>query len=176
MRITDLSYLRDIYNHVCLSPHLDDVESSCGGMMIRQRHAGERVLTVTLCTAVPPLADPFSAFAIDDHRQAHASQEVIVARLGEETLAMEQIGADHYWAGMLHAIYRFPQAYAYRATLFNTPHPDDPLFNDLEAFLSMLRARTQCSLLCTAWRWRSCRSSDRLSRCAERDEQQYNVL
>ncbi len=142
MRIEDLSQIRSQYDHVYLSPHLDDAALSCGGRIVAQRSAGQRVLVVTLCTASPPAKGPFSALA----RQFHADwglppEQVVAARLGEDRLAMERLDADYYWAGRLDAIYRYPQAYDSRESLFGIPAPDDPLFGDLRRFFGELRER-----------------------------------
>ena len=142
MQITDLSYIDDAYDHIYLAPHLDDAVLSCGGAIIRQRQAGERVLVVTLCTAAPAAEGPFSALAQEFHRQwALDPEQAIAARLNEEVLAMQRVGADYYWAGMLDAIYRYPLAYHSRATLFGTPAPDDPLLPALRQFIQALRDR-----------------------------------
>lgn len=141
MYIEDLAAI-DGYKHVYLSPHLDDAALSCGGRIASQAARGERMLVITLCTASPPAEGPFSALA----RQFHADwgltpDQVVTARLAEDRQAMERLGCDYHWAGMLDAIYRYPQAYTSRESLFNTPAPDDPLFQDLQQFVAALRDR-----------------------------------
>ncbi len=66
MQIQDFSQIQGAYDHVYLSPHLDDAALSCGGAIARHVAAGQRVLVVTICSAVPkargsinPLADEF---------------------------------------------------------------------------------------------------------------------
>ena len=54
MQLEDLRQIHDGYDHVYLSPHLDDAALSCGGAIARHTNAGARVLVVTLCTAAPP--------------------------------------------------------------------------------------------------------------------------
>jgi LmbE family N-acetylglucosaminyl deacetylase len=54
---------------------------------------------------------------------------------------MERLSLDYYWANRLDAIYRFPEAYNTRESLFGQPAPDDPQFADLRGFFGELRER-----------------------------------
>src|SRR5437773_7157487 len=111
MQFEDLRQIHDGYDHIYLSPHLDDAALSCGGAIARHANAGARVLVVTLCTAAPP-AGPFSDFANAVHQSwGLAPAEVIGARLREDDLALARLDADTYRAGLLDAIYRRPDAY-----------------------------------------------------------------
>jgi LmbE family N-acetylglucosaminyl deacetylase len=142
MHIEDLGRARDDYAHVYLSPHLDDAALSCGGRIAAQVAGGERVLAITFCTASPPPDGPFSELARRFHADwGLAPGEVVAARLEEDRQAMERLGCDYHWAGLLDAIYRYPQAYDSRDALFGTPAPDDPLFAVLGRFVGGLRAR-----------------------------------
>src|SRR5258705_8534487 len=85
MQLEDLRQIHDGYDHIYLSPHLDDAALSCGGAIARHANAGARVLVVTLCTAAPPPAGPFSDFANAVHQSwGLASAEVVRARLRED--------------------------------------------------------------------------------------------
>lgn len=140
MHIEDLRQIHDSYDHVYLAPHLDDAPLSCGGAIARHSASGARVLVVTICTAVPE--QPFSAFAEETHvNWGLTPEEAVSARLHEETLALERLGADSYWAGMLDAIYRRPDVYTNNDMLFGTPAPDDPLGPALAQLIAGLRAR-----------------------------------
>lgn len=141
MQIDDLDHLSNTYDHVYLSPHLDDTALSCGGSIAAQLAAGERVLSITLCSAAPNPAGPFSALADEFHGQWGLSPaDAVAARLAEEHLAMDRLRLDYYLAGRLDAIYRFPQAYNTRESLFNQPAANDPLFADLAGLLRELAA------------------------------------
>jgi LmbE family N-acetylglucosaminyl deacetylase len=130
------------YAHVYLAPHLDDAPLSCGGAIAEQTARGERALVVTLCTAAPAPEGPFSALALEFHREwGLAPEQVVAARLREERAAVTQLGADGLWAGMLDAIYRHPDAYHGRETLFGTPAGDDPLLPAARTYLDRLRQR-----------------------------------
>jgi LmbE family N-acetylglucosaminyl deacetylase len=142
MFIEDLGRARAGYRHVYLSPHLDDAALSCGGRIVTQLAAGEPVLVVTFCTAAPPAAGPFSDLA----RQFHADwgltpDRAVGARLDEDRLAMERLGCDYHWAGALDAIYRFPEAYNSRESLFGTPATADPMFATVRGLVGDLGAR-----------------------------------
>lgn len=142
MFVEDLRQIHNTYEHVYISPHLDDAALSCGGSIASHVAAGRRVLIVTLCTAAPPPDAPSNAVAREFHAQWNLeAEDVMQVRLGEDRRAMEQLGADYFWAGLLDAIYRVPDAYVSRATLFNTPVPNDPLFDQLRQLLHRLRAR-----------------------------------
>lgn len=142
MHTEDLRQVHDVYDHVYLSPHLDDAALSCGGAIARHSIAGARVLVVTICTAAPPPEVPLSSLAEESHRKWRLSPaEAVSARLHEDSLAMEHLAADSMWVGMPDAIYRRPDAYDSDAMLFGTPVPDDPLLDALRAFIRALRDR-----------------------------------
>ena len=142
MHTEDLRQVHDVYDHVYLSPHLDDAALSCGGAIARHSAAGARVLIVTICTATPPPEGPFSSFAEATHRLwGFSAEQAMRARLHEDSLAMEYLGADSLWVGMFDAIYRQPADYIDDATLFGTPAADDSLLPSLKTFVHALRDR-----------------------------------
>ncbi|HEU5015457.1 MAG TPA: PIG-L family deacetylase [Roseiflexaceae bacterium] len=148
MRIEQLDDIREPYQHVYLSPHMDDAALSCGGRILQQRSHGERVLVVTLCSGVPAADTNFSALAQEFHAIWQLSpQEAIAARLREEQAALEILDADHCLADMLDAIYRFPEAYNSRESLFNKPHSGDPLFDQVSKLIAALRQRMPDALM-----------------------------
>jgi hypothetical protein len=69
MHYRHVSDLTNSYDLVCLSPHLDDAALSCGGELIMARQAGLRTLVVTVCTAVPPESQSYSALAVEFHAE-----------------------------------------------------------------------------------------------------------
>lgn len=142
MRIENFDQIQAGYRHIYLSPHLDDAALSCGGSIAVQRAAGEPVLVVTFCTAAPAADMRFSDLALEFHSKwGLEPAEVVAARLREERRALEILDADSYWAGMFDAIYRYPEAYNTRGSLFNTPAPDDPLLPALRRLIGDLRER-----------------------------------
>jgi LmbE family N-acetylglucosaminyl deacetylase len=128
MLIEDLRQIPDTYDHVYLSPHLDDAVLSCGGAIARHAATDARVLVVTLCTAAPLADGPFSAFARELHRLwGLGAGEVVAARLREDDMAIERLSADTFRAGLPDAIYRLPEVYDSNETLFGIPARGDPL-------------------------------------------------
>jgi len=117
-----------VYDHVYLSPHLDDAALSCGGAIARHSANQQHVLVVTICTAAPDLSVPFSPFAAAMHANWRLSPERVVAqRLQEDITALEILGADSFQLDLLDAIYRVPSHYNSEETLFGSPLADDPL-------------------------------------------------
>jgi LmbE family N-acetylglucosaminyl deacetylase len=148
MHIEDLRQVHDVYDHVYLSPHLDDAALSCGGTIARHSAAGAHVLVVTICTAAPPPEGPFNALARELHSNwSLLPNEVVRARLHEDSVAMEHLGADSLWVGMSDAIYRRPDDYDSAAALLGPPMPGDPLPAALRAFIHALRDRLPSATL-----------------------------
>jgi LmbE family N-acetylglucosaminyl deacetylase len=148
MHIEDLRQVHDVYDHVYLSPHLDDAALSCGGTIARHSSAGAHVLVVTICTAAPAPEGPFNALARELHRRwSLLPTEVVRARLHEDSVAMEHLGADSLWLGMLDAIYRRPDEYDSEEALFGAPTPGDLLPVALRAFIRALCDRVPSAML-----------------------------
>ncbi len=134
--------LSSTYEHIYLSPHLDDAALSCGGAILRQRAAGAAVLVVTICTGAPPPQGPFSELAHTFHASWGLSPgEAVAARLREDEAAMAALDVDALWVGELDAIYRHPAAYSSRESLFGAPAPDDPLLASVRRLAAELRRR-----------------------------------
>src|SRR6185503_3764875 len=92
MHTEDLRQIHDVYDHIYLSPHLDDVALSCGGAIARHSATGARVLVVTVCTASPPSAGPFSSFAEATHQLwGLPPDQAMRTRLYEDSVAMEHL-------------------------------------------------------------------------------------
>lgn len=142
MHIPEIRQIATEYDAVYLAPHLDDAVLSCAGAIRQQQNNAARILVITICTAAPAASGPFSELAQAFHRAWQLDPaQVVAARLREDALALEMLGADWLWAGMLDAIYRLPQAYHSRETLFATPAPNDPLLPALRSFIAALHDR-----------------------------------
>jgi len=138
-RLTDLVHRVDLarYTRVYLSPHLDDAALSCGGTIAA---SPDRALVITLCTA-PPSETTFNAVAVEFHAEwGLAPDEVLHVRRAEDAEAMTILGVDYVYADWLDAIYRMPEAYHSRATLYRHPTPDDPLLPQVRDLLALLIA------------------------------------
>jgi LmbE family N-acetylglucosaminyl deacetylase len=79
-------------NWIYLSPHLDDVALSCGGLVWEQVQAGEHVEIWTVCAGDPP-AGPLSPYAESLHARWQAGREAVAQRRAEDLLACRELGA-----------------------------------------------------------------------------------
>jgi LmbE family N-acetylglucosaminyl deacetylase len=133
--------MRRDYDDIYIAPHPDDVVFSCAGSIARRIERGQRVLVVTVCTAIPPPGTP-SAFAASlHHRWGLSDAEVVAVRLDEDRRALTRLGVDAVRLGQLDAIYRRPDAYDRQARLFGRLAADDPLPVELGRALAGLCAR-----------------------------------
>jgi LmbE family N-acetylglucosaminyl deacetylase len=139
---TSLDDLAATYDHIYLSPHLDDAALSCGGSIARFVGAEQTVLVVNVCAASPPPAGPFSPFAQRLHQQwGLPPTEAVRRRIEEDIAALETLGPDCLLLDQLDAIYRQPDAYHDDASLFGAVAPGDPLDAALRGHLAALVAR-----------------------------------
>src|SRR5262245_1459825 len=142
MQLEDLRQIHGGYDHVYLSPHLDDAALCCGGASARHANAGARVLVVTLCTAAPSPDASLSRFAKDHHIMwGFAAEQAMAERRREDDLALARLDADTYRADLLDAIYRMPEVYVDNDALFGTPVPHDPLLYSARQLIAALRSR-----------------------------------
>ncbi len=127
---------------VFLSPHFDDVALSCGGMVAMATAAGERVLVVTVCGALPP---PEARSTLTDkiHRARGFADGLayVSARREEDRAAAAILGAHVEWGRSLDAIYRRPADYDRSATLLGPPVSGDPLLPEAAMLIADLRRR-----------------------------------
>ena len=117
------------YQHIYLSPHIDDVSLSCGGTIYHQQQAGEAVLSVTVFAA-QPTAQKFSSYVDWMHGIWGNLDEVVATRLAEDKASMAVLGCDAQYLPFLDCIYRGePEAdvwyYTSNEELFGELHPDD---------------------------------------------------
>ena len=117
------------YQHVYLSPHLDDAALSCGGMIYAQTKSGERVLIVTIFAGRPDYSR-LSEFARFQHRWWGDPDDPIGQRRREDERACRILGADWIHLDELDAIYRCDPAtgqtlYNSDSEIFGPPHPAD---------------------------------------------------
>lgn len=114
------------YDRLYLSPHLDDVVLSCGGLIKKQTLAGERVLVVTLFAGLPSY-EHLSPFARFLHFLWGRHPDPVGHRRQEDRAALNHLGADPLHLDFLEAIYRGPQKSPYRSNkaLFGAIHLQD---------------------------------------------------
>jgi len=114
---------------IYLSPHLDDVALSLGGLLWEQSQAGERVAVWTICAGDPPAGD-LSPFAESLHTRWGTGLASMQARRAEDIASCQQLGASYRHFDIPDCIYRrSPRTgeplYASREALWNPLHPDE---------------------------------------------------
>ncbi|MCI0592320.1 PIG-L family deacetylase [Chromohalobacter sp.] len=89
-----------------VSPHLDDIALSCGGLVERLASSGTPVLIATVCTGDRSLGQPLSAVAQHEHAQWRLGDRPYQHRCEEDAQACAILGAQFVHLGLLDAIYR----------------------------------------------------------------------
>lgn len=93
------------YEHIYLSPHLDDAVLSCGGTIYTQTRRGARVLVVSIFAGSPP-DDSLTAFARELKERWGASDDPLAMRRQEDLAALEILGAAALHLDFLDCVYR----------------------------------------------------------------------
>ncbi|MCX6017887.1 MAG: PIG-L family deacetylase [Chloroflexi bacterium] len=93
--------------HLFLSPHLDDIALSCGGLVHQLTGAGERVVIVTVCTGDTPRGVALSEAARHVHWEWQLGEDnPYAARRAEDERVCAVLGAEPLHLGFLDAVYR----------------------------------------------------------------------
>jgi LmbE family N-acetylglucosaminyl deacetylase len=135
-----------------LSPHLDDVALSCGGLLWEQIQAGENVAIWTVCAGDPP-SGQFSPFAESLHARWQTAFETVAQRRAEDLASCAHMGVAARHFSIPDCIYRRHPAddsalYASEESIFGELHPSE---NDLVELLSAELRRSlpvSVSLVC----------------------------
>ena len=114
---------------IYLSPHLDDVALSLGGLLWEQAAAGESASIWTICAGDAP-PDPPSPFAESLHKRWGTGREAIVARRAEDIESCAILGASYQHLSTPDCIYRRSERtgeylYASEVSLTGPLHPDE---------------------------------------------------
>lgn len=140
-------------NWIYLSPHLDDVALSVGGLLWEQSQAGERVSIWTICSGEPPSGD-FSPFAESLHDRWETGAQSMPIRRAEDIEACRILGTDYVHFDIPDCIYRrSPKTgeYLYNSeeSLWVPVHPDEePLIEQLCQRLRLELPR-EANLICS---------------------------
>jgi len=132
------------YHCLYLSPHLDDVVLSCGGLIRKQTLAGERVLVVTLFAGIPSY-EHLSPFARFLHLTWGNPPDLVGLRRLEDQAAIRSLEGDFLHLEFLDAIYRQDEGFLYESerALFGPLHPkDEPLKRELLPLLERVAERS----------------------------------
>jgi LmbE family N-acetylglucosaminyl deacetylase len=90
---------------IYLSPHLDDVALSCGGLVWEQVQAGITVSIWTVCAGEPPIGD-LSPFAQGLHTRWQTDQNATAQRRIEDLNSCHRLGAGKHYFDIPDCIYR----------------------------------------------------------------------
>ena len=90
---------------IFLSPHLDDVVFSCGGLIWDLIRGGQSAEIWTVCTADPPPGE-LSAFAAYLHQDWGLGRDAYRIRREEDQAACQILGAQSRYLSFLDCIYR----------------------------------------------------------------------
>jgi LmbE family N-acetylglucosaminyl deacetylase len=147
--------------HIYLSPHLDDVVLSCGGLLFEQARRSDTVAVITLFAASPSPRQPLSAYAQSLHQrwQASAPPEVDFSdppalRRAEDLRALAALhpSIQVVHADMLDCIYRTDPAsgkalYTSEEAIFGAVQPSDPAWVHLQSASALPQGATLYSPL-----------------------------
>ncbi len=114
---------------IYLSPHLDDVALSCGGLVWEQAHAGEETSLWTICAGDPPNG-LLSPFAESLHARWGTGRESSAARRAEDLHSCIVLGADARHFSIPDCIYRRSAKtgtalYDSEQAIFGPIHPEE---------------------------------------------------
>ena len=109
---------------IYLSPHLDDVALSCGGLVKEQTLASDQTQVWTICAGDPP-AQSVSGFAESLHDRWQIDQEPGDLRRCEDIASCQVMGAAYRHFTLPDCIYRLGPA--------NTPQAGLPLYTSEES-------------------------------------------
>jgi LmbE family N-acetylglucosaminyl deacetylase len=116
-------------NWIYLSPHLDDVALSVGGLIWEQSHAGERVSVWTICSGDPP-PGRLSPFAEALHSRWKTGEKSMPVRRDEDIESCQLLGAETEHFSIPDCIYRRSpisgkHLYDSEEALWIPVHPDE---------------------------------------------------
>ncbi len=122
---------------IFLSPHLDDIALSCGGLVWELTQRGDQVESWTICAGNPPPGE-LSLYAQGHHKFWEVpAEEAVRIRIQEDRAACRLLGAEARYFSVPDAIYRkHPKTgepmYTDREGLFGGVDPgDEPLIRRL---------------------------------------------
>lgn len=117
-----------VNRHVFLSPHLDDVVLSCGGLLAILSDANVDLSVISIFAGMPDPAAPISAFAAYQHDMWGNPQQAYQTRRAEDSAALAVFECKPVWLDFFDCIYRGSpkhQAWYYNSDddIFGSLHP-----------------------------------------------------
>lgn len=119
---------------IYLSPHLDDVALSCGGLVWEQNQTSEMARIWTICAGDPP-AGPLSSFAESLHQRWQTGREATQQRRQEDIRSCQRLGATWLHFCLPDCIYRKANPdgkhlYTSEEGIFGELHPSEQILVD----------------------------------------------
>ncbi len=109
---------------IYLSPHLDDIALSCGGLVWQQSQSGEVVQVWSVCAGDPP-GESVSQFAESLHNRWSMGHEAAELRRSEDAASCAEMGAMYRHFSWPDCIYRLGPE--------NSPYVGVPLYDSEES-------------------------------------------
>lgn len=128
---------------IYLSPHLDDIALSCGGLVWEQANSGEHPQIWSICAGNPP-KEPLSAFAESLHQRWGTGIDSTEKRRSEDLLSCTRLLAAYRHFSIPDCIYRRSPKdalplYASEEAIFGLINPDElPLVEKICRFIEQL--------------------------------------
>jgi LmbE family N-acetylglucosaminyl deacetylase len=138
---------------LAISPHLDDVVLSVGGIVARAAESGAEVFVATVFTADTPHPAPSSPIIEGLNKVWNLGPSPFAFRRAEDVAAVSALGAKVVHGGLLDAIYRMDDErnclYPTRTDVFSGPSPKDSIFPALnQLFADWIKDLQPDALLC----------------------------
>jgi LmbE family N-acetylglucosaminyl deacetylase len=138
---------------LAISPHLDDVVLSVGGIVARMAESGAEVFVATAFTADTPHPAPSSPVIEGLNKVWKLGPSPFAFRRTEDVAAVSALGAKVVHGGLLDAIYRTDRErnclYPTRADIFSAPSGKDDIFPALnKLFADWIEDLQPDALLC----------------------------
>jgi len=116
-------------NWIYMSPHLDDVALSCGGLVWEQARQGHRVAVWTIFAGDPPPGE-LTDFARELHARWHTGEQAASHRREEDRVSCRRMGATVRHFDLPDAIYRRSDRgsgplYPTREAIFGPAHAEE---------------------------------------------------
>jgi LmbE family N-acetylglucosaminyl deacetylase len=129
----------EAYQHIYLSPHLDDVVLSCGGMIYEQGQAGEKVLVVSFFAGSPE-DDSLNDYTRELKARWGGAADPVAVRRQEDVTAVAVLGAAYKHLSFLDCVYRGGVQAYYPSVehIFGPVHPAEEFWH--QALATTFRA------------------------------------
>jgi len=138
MQLKNIRSIHRHYDHVYVSPHLDDVAASCSGRIFKQIEQGESVLVVTIFTAAAAHGSPGFSNALKSILNYKYRRE-------EDRTAMQRMGVDYLWLEHPEILFRNHKSWMRYWPHFRATPGNKVLCDKLTRQLQKICRQTNCT-------------------------------